>query len=157
MLEDGEDTRGNPTGVVRPPIDSYPPAASARPPIDSSSSFGRLSAVRTNLYELCLAILLGGHSSARADSRTAFDIKAVREVGLEGGSTAGPDQFGGGVFVPSSRGDRSAVRTKTPLREGDRWVVKEFRRAGESVKPVQVFCQVRDMFVFLPGCFWDTI
>lgn len=166
MLEDGGDARGHPTGAVRPSTSpllpkspcrsstNYPPAAAAavaaaRPPIDSSSSFGRLSAVRTNLYELCLAILLGGHNwSASADSETAFNMGEVHEVGLEGGSTAGPDQFDGGVCVTGSGGDGSAARARTPLREGAEWAVKEFRRVGKSMKPVHVFCQVRGTYVF---------
>ncbi|CAN0140635.1 unnamed protein product, partial [Laminaria digitata] len=245
MLEDGDaNTRAEPTAAIKhsapaplphstssgtghtTPTVSGPPT-----PIDSSSSFGRLSAVRTNLYELCLAILLGGDTSDKAgrtpayDTKSAVDVrmegrttghialdghsssvaagvetasdtKSAHEVGLGGGTTPAPCPFGGGVSVPGSRPDgvgvtiiqdghdtiaagsetasdtksahvtglkgettpghvtfaggvclpsvgaeRVAARARPLLREGDEWVVKEFRRVGESVKPVQVFCQ----------------
>ena len=92
-----------------------------------------------------LAIVRDGNSGPKAGSKAARNIKAVPEVGLEGGASRGPDTCRGGVSIPSSGADGVAARAR-PLREGDEWVVTEFRRVGDSVKPVQVFCQVTHMF-----------
>lgn len=127
---------GDSSGPTRPMSDS-----------ESSSAFGRFSKVRRSLYELCLALLADGQNvelSAECSERYSTEC-STESSAEEAGDTAGSGQGNlsgatAGVYGPTLSGIGGRAKR---LLQGDEWAVKEFRRVGEGVKPVQVLCRVR--------------
>eukprot|EP00752_Nemacystus_decipiens_P002177 g2072.t2 len=147
-------------GTVTNAGDSAGPAAEAPAHTAFSSAFSTFSDVRKRLYELCLAQLAAARTPAHGGTR-GRDGDDFLSGSSERFAGTTPDDDGGDVPVPPAGTGKNGERERGPgtgkrhdghrgLAEGDEWVVREFRRAGASVKPVRVACRVPPSSSWLP-------
>lgn len=142
-------------------------ATSSRPtkPRERSSAFGTFSAVRKNMYELCLALLVGAGKDAeilpersavtrrqgRGDRVEGMDRTEVKEDEEEVERASPTVAF---VSRPCSGGNGGR---EGYLHVGDEWEITEFRRFGKGVKPVKVVCKVNGHQLHGMGCAFRSV